>query len=301
MRPTWFVLACAILPALTLANCSDSEPKSDPPPEPACGDARLDPGETCEGMPLPEGCDPVTCTVQDGYQCSPPPPEPASGDGTGGDSGGTVDPPMWMSSCVLLPVCGNEVIEDGEQCDDGDANAGDGCSDTCQIETEDGWTCDGAEPTECWRCGDGFLDPGEECDTGFLLGNDIEGCTDACTIVPGWECFLVTGQYLCGPLCGDGMFFDISIPGVTKGFAEECDDGNLMPGDGCDAQCEVEDDCICESTAPATSVCQCGVGGSSSGTDSGGSGSGGSDSGGSGSGGSGSDSGGSGTAATTGM
>jgi len=33
------------------------------------------------------------------------------------------------------PVCGNGVIESGEQCDDGNTINGDGCSSTCQIET----------------------------------------------------------------------------------------------------------------------------------------------------------------------
>lgn len=32
------------------------------------------------------------------------------------------------------PVCGNEIIESGEQCDDGNAVGGDGCSATCQTE-----------------------------------------------------------------------------------------------------------------------------------------------------------------------
>jgi cysteine-rich repeat protein len=34
------------------------------------------------------------------------------------------------------PVCGNGVIETGEQCDDGNTVSGDGCSSTCQIEGE---------------------------------------------------------------------------------------------------------------------------------------------------------------------
>ncbi|MEK7756222.1 MAG: PQQ-dependent sugar dehydrogenase, partial [Planctomycetota bacterium] len=32
------------------------------------------------------------------------------------------------------PVCGNNVVETGEQCDDGNALSGDGCSATCQVE-----------------------------------------------------------------------------------------------------------------------------------------------------------------------
>jgi len=35
---------------------------------------------------------------------------------------------------VAAPVCGNSIIETGEQCDDGNTNSGDGCSSTCQTE-----------------------------------------------------------------------------------------------------------------------------------------------------------------------
>jgi len=35
---------------------------------------------------------------------------------------------------VIGPVCGNGVVESGEQCDDGNTNSGDGCSATCQTE-----------------------------------------------------------------------------------------------------------------------------------------------------------------------
>jgi len=35
---------------------------------------------------------------------------------------------------VTPPVCGNSIIETGEQCDDGNTNSGDGCSSTCQTE-----------------------------------------------------------------------------------------------------------------------------------------------------------------------
>ena len=45
--------------------------------------------------------------------------------GCGGGSSGSVRP----------AVCGNGDIETGEQCDDGNATSGDGCSSTCQIES----------------------------------------------------------------------------------------------------------------------------------------------------------------------
>src|SRR5260370_35116845 len=50
-------------------------------------------------------------------------------------------------------VCGNGIIEQGEQCDDGNAIPGDGCSGVCQIEP--GYTC----PTPGRRCGSTGSEP----------------------------------------------------------------------------------------------------------------------------------------------
>lgn len=44
----------------------------------------------------------------------------------------------FFSSAVVgpsIPVCGNSILEEGEQCDDGNIVGGDGCSSTCQTET----------------------------------------------------------------------------------------------------------------------------------------------------------------------
>ena len=229
-------------------------------PEAECANGKLDPAETCEGDPLPEGCDPASCTVQAGYACSPEPPtdEPE-------ETGGVVEPPAWMSTCMLLPTCGNSIVEDGETCDDGDTFADDGCSDTCQI--EEGWACTGM-PSECEKCGDGFIDPGEDCDGGIDLGMASPGCTETCLVIPGWSCSGMPS--LCGPICGDGMWFDDSVEDVTPGFAEGCDDGNKDNGDGCNALCKVESGCVCDGNPPGISTCTCGAGDSSdSGSDSG--------------------------------
>lgn len=47
---------------------------------------------------------------------------------------------------LLQSVCGNSVIEAGETCDDNDTDSGDGCSETCILES--GYTCTG-EPSVC--------------------------------------------------------------------------------------------------------------------------------------------------------
>lgn len=57
--------------------------------------------------------------------------------------------------------CGDGVLDDGEQCDDGNFESGDGCN-ACRLP----------------RCGDGVVDPGEECDDGN--GDAGDGCTPQC-------------------------------------------------------------------------------------------------------------------------
>jgi cysteine-rich repeat protein len=71
------------------------------------------------------------------------------------------------ASCLtVVATCGNGVVEPGEECDDGNTTAGDGCSATCRREV----------------CGNGVLDPGEECDDGNTTPGD--GCTATCRLEP---------------------------------------------------------------------------------------------------------------------
>lgn len=55
-------------------------------------------------------------------------------------------PPEALNPANLVVVCGNGLIQTGEQCDDGNTIDGDGCSSTCQV--EDGFVCTG-EPSLC--------------------------------------------------------------------------------------------------------------------------------------------------------
>ena len=44
---------------------------------------------------------------------------------------------IYLNSVLTTsPICGNNIVESGEQCDDGNTNNGDGCSSTCQIEED---------------------------------------------------------------------------------------------------------------------------------------------------------------------
>jgi cysteine-rich repeat protein len=77
-----------------------------------------------------------------------------NGGGGGGDDEGEDNP----------PVCGNGILEEGEECDDGNTLPGDGCCDLCEIEVP--------------VCGNGIVEAGEHCDDGNTLNGD--GCSSAC-------------------------------------------------------------------------------------------------------------------------
>lgn len=55
------------------------------------------------------------------------------------------------------------------------------------------------------------------------------------------------GEYNCLEICGDGLNFR----------QYDCDDGNLVNGDGCSSVCKVEPGFYCEGGSPVTSdVCE---------------------------------------------
>ena len=118
---------------------------------------------------------------------------------------------------AAAPLCGNGILDLGEECDDGNTENGDCCSEWCM--TEGTGQC-----LPVSDCGNGLVEPwlDEECDDGNAESGD--GCDEWCQF---------EGTGLCSPMpcCGDGF--------VTAG--EQCDDGNLDNGDGCSDECKVED------------------------------------------------------------
>jgi cysteine-rich repeat protein len=102
------------------------------------------------------------------------------------------------------PACGDHVVNEQtpipEQCDDGNLEDRDNCNRNCQVP---------------W-CGNGHIDgPREECDEG--VNNHPRGrCYLSCTRA----------------VCGDGI--------VNPTLGEECDDGNVLSGDGCSSTCHAE-------------------------------------------------------------
>lgn len=192
----------------------------------------------------------------------------------------------WGGCTLDFPIewlegeCGDGYVGQGEQCDDGDTNSGDGCSATCT--EEDGFDCVGVPSVCTTTCGDGVTAGVEQCDDGNTVPNDgcdencqtelegcgdgeiqsadgescddgnstaFDGCNDLCQIEPGWSCN--GAPSVCVEICGD------SIVVGAEALQEGCDDGNNVDGDGCDFQCQVEPGYIC---VGEPSVCQTGCG-----------------------------------------
>lgn len=124
-------------------------------------------------------------------------------------------------------ICGNGYVEGLESCDDGNALGGDGCSEVCDIEV----------------CGDGKLDTGEGCDWGdpaqaVACNPDCSvkrGCGDGCR--EGYEDCSEDGA---GGAGSAGAGAGTGGAGSSEFPAEECDDGNVRDGDGCNASCKRE-------------------------------------------------------------
>lgn len=122
--------------------CPDSaNANNDDDCDPECGNGAREGSEVCDGN-CPASCsDGVACTADTltgsaatcNARCTYPTiTAPANGDGccpAGGNANGAND-----DDCPS--VCGNDVIEPGELCDDGGTAANDGCSATCQIEAD---------------------------------------------------------------------------------------------------------------------------------------------------------------------
>ena len=144
-------------------------------------------------------------------------------------------------SCSGVVGCGNGIIEAGEQCDDGNASAGDGCGADCLFESID----------ECAQ----NLD---NCSVNATCNNvDLPG-TFTCTCLPGFEGDGVT----CNDIDECALNLDncsanaacINLPGT---FSCDCNDGFIGDGVTC-TDPDADNDGVCDGAAAAPPVCLAG-------------------------------------------
>ncbi|KAM3132644.1 hypothetical protein pb186bvf_015316, partial [Paramecium bursaria] len=146
----------------------------------------------------------------------------------------------------------------GEQCDDGNRITRDGCSNG---KIDFGFSCTNIilQPSTCYKCPDNCVDCDQnlictQCRPQYLLSVDLcLECSDLCQECSGTVNNCLKCKYLkknetcitceqqkgfytnlqdssCYSICGDDIL----------AISEQCDDGNLLDGDGCSQQCKLE-------------------------------------------------------------
>jgi cysteine-rich repeat protein len=132
---------------------------------------------------------------------------------------------LARATFIAAQSCGDNVVDPGEQCDDGNLLDGDGCDFNCTLTA----------------CGNGILTTGEVCDDGNFDNNDE--CTNVCRINVCGDGFARTGLEVCddGNLDdGDGCDSSCTPSGCGNGVitaGEACDDGNFSNQDSCTNEC----------------------------------------------------------------
>ncbi|CAK61015.1 unnamed protein product (macronuclear) [Paramecium tetraurelia] len=175
---------------------------------------------------------------------------------------------------VCTPICGDGiVIEEFEQCDDGNDIQDDGCYKcqfscigNCQI--CDQQKCLDPQIQQCKDdgyylidnqclsiCGDLIIASNEQCeDANEIPFDECYQCEYSCPLncfdCNKGQCLYCDDGYqisnnLCIGICGDGSKLEI----------EECDDFNLISQDGCSDKCEIEINWACTAIDFETSQC----------------------------------------------
>ena len=153
-------------------------------------------------------------------------------DQTTGSSTSTADPSTTDTSAstsetTAPSTCGDGAVDVGEQCDDGNTNDQDGCTNQCLTAS----------------CGDGLTFLGvEACDDGNL--DDTDACLSTCVLAKCTDGFLQAGVEVCddGNLdnadhCSNSCLVNLCGNGLEDPN-EECDDTNYTPNDGCSPVCK---------------------------------------------------------------
>jgi cysteine-rich repeat protein len=149
--------------------------------------------------------------------------------------GGAADASCGAIGTRCVGGAPNDVLDPGEECDDGDANDGNGCTKTCTLCGSNGGGGSVSAPLDCQvplTCKAGAFNgqpcsSNDDCGAGLCTTNNIVGCDGNCTL----------------PACGNN-----NVSG-----SETCDDGNTNDFDSCPSDCIV-DACTNPASSPDLTV-----------------------------------------------
>jgi len=235
-----------------------------------CGDGLLQPGEECDSS---DWGNVTGCRVLGNY--------------TGGTLSCTASCLFNTTLCTRnetpTPICGNNIVEPPEQCDNGSANSlYGGCGLNCticsllplpdcapgfhlaQVGDTDGDGCGGYDCLPDAVCGDGVLQTGEECD-GTAWGN-VTTCSDlgsftggtlSCAATCLFNTTLCTRDETPGPVCGNGLLeTGEECDGSAWGNVSGCHDLDNYTGGtlSCSATC-LFNTTLCTRNETPTPIC----------------------------------------------
>ncbi|CAD8044601.1 unnamed protein product [Paramecium primaurelia] len=181
-------------------------------------------------------------------------------------------------------ICGNGIKQRFEECDDGNTNNRDGCSQDCKLEqnhycqlipnlqihnsifisicTKCTQQCKVCNSSRCLQCHTGYyMTQSFDCSQCDKHCKECSGPfqKDCISCIKGIDygfpqkcafCEETIGLYTnglqCASLCGDGI----------RKNDEKCDDGNTLNYDGCSNICQIEQEWGCQQQINTLSVCQ---------------------------------------------
>ena len=126
-------------------------------------------------------------------------------------------------------ACGNGILEEGEECDDGNDDPTDECSSTCRVQATLGDAC-----TTGIECGSGYCVDGVCCDS------QCDSQCEACDVISGTCTAVIGAPHGSRPACAG----DVQCGGACDGSSREScayDDSSVACEDG--LTCTTDDRC----------------------------------------------------------
>lgn len=183
-----------------------------------------------------------------GGGCAPDPTTDAAVDS---DADTDADTALDAREDTTPPTCGNGLVDEGEQCDDGqNGDDNDGCRDDCNYSCRNAASDCENTPGDCRRPVCEAVTPGMVCrwetDPDDLPEDDNSCTIDSCNGSEpvhtdrddGYPCENGSGSD--GDYCKQGACVDPVCGDSVRGPNEQCDDGDDESDDGCSSDCMLE-------------------------------------------------------------